>query len=65
MADTTRMGPADEAFNRGDAAYFDLYRDDVAVHGLPGMGGTVELSPTDRRDACAGSRLGIVSPRQT
>ena len=42
MADTTRMGPADEAFNRGDAAYFDLYRDDVAVHGLPGMGGTVD-----------------------
>lgn len=41
MADTTRVEQAVEAFNRGDEAYFDLYTDDVAIHGLPGTGGTV------------------------
>jgi len=42
MADTTRIEQAVEAFNRGDEAYFDLYTDDVAVHGLPGTGGAVD-----------------------
>ncbi len=37
MADTTRVEQAFEAFNRHDDAYFDLYTDDVTVHGLPGM----------------------------
>ena len=39
MADTTRLEQAVEAFNRGDEAYFDLYTDGVAVHGLPGTQG--------------------------
>jgi hypothetical protein len=38
MADTTRIEQAVEAFNRRDEAYYDLYTDDVTVHGLPGMG---------------------------
>jgi steroid delta-isomerase-like uncharacterized protein len=42
MADTTRIEQAVEAFNRGDESYFDLYTDDVSVHGLPGTGGTVD-----------------------
>ncbi len=45
-ADTSRIGPAVEAFNRGDAAYFDLYSDDVAIHGLPGTGGAVDKQGT-------------------
>ncbi len=42
MADTSRIEQAVEAFNRGDEAYFDLYTDDVEVHGLPGTGATVD-----------------------
>jgi len=42
MANTTRIEQAVEAFNRGDEAYFDLYTDDVRIHGLPGTGGTVD-----------------------
>jgi steroid delta-isomerase-like uncharacterized protein len=42
MADTTRIERAVEAFNRGDEAYFDLYTDDVTVHGLPGTEGAVD-----------------------
>jgi steroid delta-isomerase-like uncharacterized protein len=38
VADTTRIEQAVEAFNRRDEAYYDLYTDDVTVHGLPGMG---------------------------
>ena len=43
MADTTRIEQAVEAFNRGDEAYFDLYTDDVTIHGLPGTGGAVDM----------------------
>jgi steroid delta-isomerase-like uncharacterized protein len=42
MADTTRLEQAVEEFNRGDEAYFDLYTDDVTVHGLPGTGGALD-----------------------
>ena len=42
MVDTTRIGRAVEAFNQSDEAYFDLYTDGVAVHGLPGTPGTVD-----------------------
>jgi steroid delta-isomerase-like uncharacterized protein len=42
MADATRVEQAVEAFNRGDEAYFDLYTEDVTVHGLPGTGGAVD-----------------------
>ena len=42
MADTTRLEQAVDAFNRGDEAYFDLYTDDVTIHGLPGTGGSVD-----------------------
>ena len=42
MADTTRLGRAVEEFNRHDEAYFDLYTDGVAVHGLPGTQGTLD-----------------------
>lgn len=42
MADTTRLERAVEAFNAGDEAYFDLYTDDVAIHGLPGTGGAID-----------------------
>jgi predicted ester cyclase len=42
MADTTRIEQAVEAYNRGDEAYFDLYTDDVTVHGLPGMEGPAD-----------------------
>jgi steroid delta-isomerase-like uncharacterized protein len=42
MADTTRVEQSVEAFNRHDQAYYDLYTDDVTVHGLPGMGGSVD-----------------------
>ena len=44
MADTTRIEQAVEAF--GDEAYFDLYTDDVTVHGLPGTGGAVDKQGT-------------------
>ena len=46
MADTTRIEQAVEAFNRGDEAYFDLYTDDVTIHGLPGTGGAVDKQGT-------------------
>jgi steroid delta-isomerase-like uncharacterized protein len=42
MANTSRIGPAVEAFNSGDEAYFDLYTDDATIHGLPGTGGAVD-----------------------
>jgi len=42
MADTTRIEQAVEAFNSGDEAYYDLYTDDVTVHGLPGTEGAVD-----------------------
>jgi steroid delta-isomerase-like uncharacterized protein len=42
MADTTRIEQSVEAFNRADEAYFDLYTDDVTIHGLPGTGGAVD-----------------------
>ena len=42
MADTTRLEQAVDAFNRGDEAYFDLYTDNVTIHGLPGTGGSVD-----------------------
>jgi steroid delta-isomerase-like uncharacterized protein len=41
MPDTTRVEQSVEAFNRADEAYFDLYTDDVTVHGLP-SGGAVD-----------------------
>ena len=37
MADTTRLERSVEEFNQHDKAYFDLYTDDVAFHGLPGQ----------------------------
>ena len=42
MANTARIEQAVEAFNRGDEKYFDLYRDDATIHGLPGTGGAVD-----------------------
>ena len=42
MADTTRLERSVEAFNQHDGAYFDLYTDGVAVHGLPGAQGTLD-----------------------
>jgi len=42
MADTTALEAAVEAFNRGDTSYFDLYDDDVRVHGLPGGPATLD-----------------------
>jgi steroid delta-isomerase-like uncharacterized protein len=42
MPDTARLEAAVEAFNRGDDAYFDLYTEDVTVHGLPGTGGALD-----------------------
>lgn len=41
LADTSRIEKAVADFNRGDEAYYDLYTDDVVVHGLPGVGGSV------------------------
>ena len=46
MAGTTRIEQAVEAFNRGDEAYFDLYTDDVTIHGLPGTAGAVDKQGT-------------------
>jgi steroid delta-isomerase-like uncharacterized protein len=46
MPDTTRVEQAVEAFNRADEAYFDLYTDDVTIHGLPGTGGPVDRQGT-------------------
>ena len=42
MADTTRLERSVEEFNHHDEAYFDLYTDDVAFHGLPGTQGTLD-----------------------
>jgi steroid delta-isomerase-like uncharacterized protein len=42
MTDTTRLEQSVEAFNRGDEAYFDLYTDDVTIHGVPGAGGPID-----------------------
>jgi steroid delta-isomerase-like uncharacterized protein len=42
LADTTRLERSVEAFNQHDDAYFDLYTDGAAVHGLPGTQGTVD-----------------------
>lgn len=42
MARTARIEQAVEAINRGDEAYFDLYTDDVTIHGLPGTDGAVD-----------------------
>jgi steroid delta-isomerase-like uncharacterized protein len=42
MADTSRIEQAVEHWNRGDEAYYDLYTDDVSIHGLPGTKGVVD-----------------------
>jgi predicted ester cyclase len=42
MADTARIEQAVEEFNKGDETYFDLYRHDVKIHGLPGTGEAVD-----------------------
>ena len=47
MADTTRLERSVEAFNQHDGAYFDLYTDGVAVHGLPGAQGTLDKARHD------------------